>query len=62
MFDLECPHCAGLLLNSEGSMSWNIHETSPSEATCGDCGKVSKVPKRVPGDLIILEPETETSV
>jgi uncharacterized protein with PIN domain len=57
MFDLDCPYCNGLLMSPEGngSLSWSIYESAPKTATCSECEKVSKVPKRVKGDTIQVE-------
>lgn len=61
MFDLECPHCGGLLISPEGkgSLSFSIHESAPKTSTCADCGKVSKIPKRVSGGSILPDPWKE---
>lgn len=57
MFDLECPHCSGLLSSpaGDGSLSWSFHEACPATAKCADCGEESKVPSRIPGERIQKE-------
>lgn len=54
MFDLECPHCNGLIEQpfGLGSLSFSIHESVPETVQCQDCDAVVKTPARVPGERI----------
>lgn len=56
MYDLECPECRGLSLQSpNGSLNWSMDEPAPETAECADCGAVSKLPGSVPGRPILFK-------
>jgi ribosomal protein S27E len=55
MFDLECPYCGDLLPSPEGTQTFSIHESCPSNLTCESCGKTAKTPSVIPRGIIQLE-------
>ena len=55
-FSLSCPNCDGYLIcPDDGSLTWLINGAYPNKAPCADCGEVSRLPKRIPGDKIAID-------